>query len=217
MNRALTRNGAPGQLGKGALRIARLRRGKRGFTLLEMVMVLLIMAVLAGITMPAIGTAFTEQGMRHDSHELALMVRTAMIQASEQHRSYVVDVTASTLSLHPAGRPTTDDTAAVDSDNTNAPASSGPVAAVEASDAEDSGSPMEDVTDSETIDASTNLQIPDPKKQNAWIDIPATSWVFLPGELCPVPRVRMARGDNYIEMSFNALTGNVQDELSSIR
>ena len=39
-----------------------------------------------------------------------------------------------------------------------------------------------------------------------------TSWTFKPGELCPAMRVRITRGDAWLEMSFSALTGNVEDE-----
>jgi len=56
------------------------------------------------------------------------------------------------------------------------------------------------------------LMTPDPVKANVWIAMPPTSWVFQPDELCPVPRVRLSRGDSWVEMGFNALTGNVEDE-----
>ena len=35
---------------------------------------------------------------------------------------------------------------------------------------------------------------------------------FKPGELCPASRVHLGRGDAWLEMSFNALTGNVENE-----
>ncbi len=42
--------------------------------------------------------------------------------------------------------------------------------------------------------------------------MPPTTWIFEAGELCPATRVRLSRGDAYLEMSFNALTGNVENE-----
>src|ERR1017187_10192814 len=47
-----------------------------GFTLLEMIMVLVIIAILAGLSMPAMHSAFVEQAVRKDAHQLALMVKT---------------------------------------------------------------------------------------------------------------------------------------------
>ena len=57
------------------------------------------------------------------------------------------------------------------------------------------------------------LLTPDPQKTDGWLAMPdGTQWVFQPGELCPATRVRLARGDAWVEMSFNALTGNVENE-----
>ena len=35
---------------------------------------------------------------------------------------------------------------------------------------------------------------------------------FVPGDLCPATKVRLTRGDSWLEMTFNALTGNVETE-----
>jgi hypothetical protein len=62
------------------------------------------------------------------------------------------------------------------------------------------------------LDPRNKLQVPDPDKKNAWVAMPPTSWVFQPGELCPASQVRFSRGDAWLIMSFNALTGNVENE-----
>jgi hypothetical protein len=70
-------------------------------------------------------------------------------------------------------------------------------------------------TITQAFDSSNKVFLPDPTKPGNWIPAPAntpTTWTFQPGELCPVPRVRVTRGDASIEMSFNALTGNVENE-----
>lgn len=174
-------------------------------------MVLLIIALLFAVSMPAINSAFREQAVRHDSHELALMVRTAMIQSAEQHRPYVIDLSSGSMALHPQGRETPD--AAVDSSSEPA-TNNGPVAAVEGDNSLDAVAPMEDVTASSTLNAPNRLEVPDPHKSHAWISMPATQWIFQPGELCPAPRVRFSRGEAWVEMSFNALTGNIENESS---
>jgi hypothetical protein len=163
-------------------------------------MVLFIIALLFGLSLPAMQSAFTEQAVRRDSHQLALMVKTAMIQSAEQHRPYVIDLTGTTMALHPVGEAAADPDAA-DSDSSAATDgtanAAGPV----------------DVEVTSNLDPPNKFVVPDPQKANAWISMPDnTSWTFQPGELCPATQVRLTRGDAYLEMSFNALTGNVENE-----
>jgi prepilin-type N-terminal cleavage/methylation domain-containing protein len=172
---------------------------RRGFTLLEMCIVLFLMALLAGAMMPAMQSAFIEQAMRKDSHQLSLMIKTAMLQSSEQHRPYVMDLTPTTMVLHPVGEPPKEvDSSPSDRDEN----------------ASDKNSAEEDVTVSSQINPPNKLLLRDPDKPKAWLPMASASWLFLPGELCPVPRVRLTRGQAWVEMSFNALTGNVEDETS---
>jgi prepilin-type N-terminal cleavage/methylation domain-containing protein len=169
---------------------------RRGFTLLEMCIVLLIIALLLGVTMPSIQSAFVEQGVRRDSHQLALMVKTAMIQSAEQHRPYAIDLTPTTMALHPVGEAAADvDAQPVDTDDST------PV-----------NPATEDVEVTTELDKPNQLLVPDPFKDNAWIAMPPTSWIFQPGDLCPATRVRLERKSAWLEMSFNALTGNVENE-----
>ena len=94
MNREPDRHGAKGPLREGSRQkfvTSASRRHARAFTLLEMIMVLVILGIMAAISIPAISTAFTENAVRKDSHQLALMVKTAMIQAADQHRPYAID------------------------------------------------------------------------------------------------------------------------------
>ena len=65
-------------------------------------------------------------------------------------------------------------------------------------------------TGTQTLDNA--LKLPDATTKNAWRSLPTVTWTFEPNSLCPLPRVRFERGAGYIEMSFNALTGDVEDE-----
>ncbi len=155
-----------------------------------MCVVLLIIGILLGVSMPAMHSAFTEKAMRDDSHQVALLVRTAMLRSDEQNRAYVIDVTGTSVSLH-AQEP---EVQATDS----------------AADADDTAST--EVEGDYKFDPSTKLLVPNPEKVGTWIPLTTTSWLFKPGELCHVSRLRLLRGQAWMEMSFNALTGNVEDE-----
>jgi hypothetical protein len=78
------------------------------------------------------------------------------------------------------------------------------------SDADKSGTAPEDFA--QALALSNTLQFPDAEKKNKWETLPSVSWTFNPNGLCPLPRVRLVRGGAYVEMSFNALTGDVEDE-----
>ena len=195
--RAFANNGAPETHHRGN-RFFPVGRSSCGFTLLEMCTVLLIMAVLAGALMPAMESAFTEKALRDDSHQLSLMVKTAMLQSTDQHRNYVIDLTATSMSLHPEAAPPADGDAAP--------------AAASADDSDQAPPPQEDVVASSDLSQPNRLIVPDPQKPHEWKDLPPTSWLFRPGELCPAGTVRMSRGEAWVELSFNALTGNVENE-----
>ena len=174
----------------------RLCRSQRdGFTLLEMCIVLFIIALLACAAMPAMRSAFLEQALRADSHQLAMMVKTAMLTSSEQGRSYLISLDGKNLTLEPAAAASAAD------------APTGPVAA---DDDPDAAALPEDVTQTQVL--GNVLKFPDAQKKDKWETLPSVSWTFEPNGLCPLPRVRLARGDAYVEMSFNALTGDVEDE-----
>ena len=158
-----------------------------GFTLLELCIVLCIIALLAGLVMPAMNSAFTEQSLRADSHRLALMARTAMIASREQQRPFVMKLDGNRVALQPQ--------AAAIADTSGLPA-------------------PRDVAQTETV--ANVLQFPDAEKKDGWETLPTVSWTFEPDGLCPLPRLRLQRGAAYIEMSFNALTGGVEDESVSL-
>ena len=178
-----------------------------GFTLLEMIIVLVIIAILAAASIPAFNSAVQEHHVREDGHTLAMMVRTAMIQSAEQQRTYVIDLTKGSMSLHAQGEnaqsqdDTTDSALFQDSGNTQAADSVAP--AVHAP----------NVDEAQQLDSDNKLKVPDPDKTDGWIDPPdGTEWVFEPGQLCPATKVRIERGDAYLELDFAALTGDIDTE-----
>ena len=152
---------------------------RSGFTLLEMCIVLFIIALLSGMMLPSMQSVLSEQSMRNDSRQLSFMVRSAMLQSEEQHRPYVLELTSTSLSLHPVNASLKDDDTADsgDTDSADSP-SDAPV----------------DLKMFQKLDSQNKLLVPDPKKAGAWVAMPDTSWTFKPGELCPATTVRLARG-----------------------
>ncbi len=202
MKREHPRNGTKTPIRDGS----RLAAGVRGFTLLEMIMVLVIIAILAGLALPSFQSAITENAMRKDTHQLALMVKTAMLQSTDQNRAYMIELSPTEMALHPVGEAAADPDVDPDADTTTD----------DASDVSTTNFKPVDVVVTTEIDPDNHLQVPDPLKADAWMAMPPTQWVFEPGELCPATRVRFARGNGWIEMGFAPLTGNVQDEKVSL-
>ena len=128
----------------------------------------------------------------------------------EQHQPYVIALTKSTMSLHPMGEVA----AGPDNPDANLFRDSGSTSTNADQPIEENVTSNVDVQ--QQLDDLNKLQVPDATKTNGWIDMPAdgTQWVFQPGELCPAASIRIARGDAYLEMDFEALTGNVAGEKS---
>jgi type II secretory pathway pseudopilin PulG len=172
-----------------------------------MIIVLVIIAILAAATMPAFSSAVNEHRVREDGHQLAMMVREAMLQSAEQHRTFFIDLTKHSMKLYAQG-----DQAQEDQQN-------------DAALFKDSGStnadqPLDEIVSQptvdqeQTLDSPNKLQVPDPDKEDVWMDMPdaGKEWVFQPGELCPADKIRIVRDDAYLELDFTALTGDVETE-----
>jgi prepilin-type N-terminal cleavage/methylation domain-containing protein len=178
------------------------RRQRHGFTLLELCIVLFIMALLAGTAMPAMQSAFTEQSLRGDAHQMSLMVKTAMITSSEQQRPYVMTLEGGKWVMEPVSGTSVSDDSSV----------TGKASGTEAAPHDAIDPQPEDVTLTQAL--GNKLEFPDARKRTVWETLPSVRWTFQPDGLCPLPRVRLQRGSAYLEMSFNALTGDVEDEAS---
>jgi prepilin-type N-terminal cleavage/methylation domain-containing protein len=167
---------------------------RRGFTLLEMCIVLLILGILMGVIAPGMQSALAEAGVRSDARQLSLMVKTAMLESVEEHKIYLLDLSETNLSLGRLAPSPPEDEENAKPDQ-----------------------PLEQAqgtTQTWTLDAWNKLLLPDPNGRGGWQRIQSTQWVFRPGELCPASRVCFTRGKARLEVSFNALTGNVEEERS---
>ena len=169
---------------------ARFERG--GFTLLEICIVLVILGLLMTVMAPGIQSAFSEAAVRSDARQLSLMVKTAMLQSAEEHRAYVLNLSEKEISLGPIAPAPPDQDASSDQPYGQ----------------------LADSTQTCPLDSGNQLLLPDPKAPGHWQKILAAQWIFRPGELCPAAQVCFTRGEARLEMTFNALTGNVEDERS---
>jgi prepilin-type N-terminal cleavage/methylation domain-containing protein len=180
-------------LAQGRVRSFR-RTPRRGFTLLEMCIVLLILGILMGVIAPGMQSALAESGVRSDARQLSLMVKTAMLQSIEEHQVYVLNLNEKSLSLGPLAPTTGNDGKPSDPDQPLQQA--------------------QDSTQTWTLDAKNKLLLPDPDGRGHWQPIQSAQWVFRPGELCPATQICFTRGEARLEVTFNALTGNVEEERS---
>ncbi len=55
-----------------------------------------------GVMAPGMQSALNENNVRADARQLSLMVKSGMIQSADEHRTYVLDLSATNMSLAPA-------------------------------------------------------------------------------------------------------------------
>ena len=63
---------------------------RQGFTLLEMLVVLVLLSVLAALAFPAVSRGLATQSLRSDSREIAAVIRWARIKAVREQQIYQV-------------------------------------------------------------------------------------------------------------------------------
>jgi general secretion pathway protein H len=78
---------------------------RRGYTLIETVVVLLVLALAAGVAAPAIGRGLDAIRLRAEVAGVASFLRAARAQAIAQRRDVEVDIDADGQTLVRAGRP----------------------------------------------------------------------------------------------------------------
>lgn len=73
-----------------------LARMSRGFTMIELLVVMVVMAILASLAMPNFGAMMASNRVRGAASELAAEISAARFEAIKQHRRVVVERTGTT-------------------------------------------------------------------------------------------------------------------------
>lgn len=153
-----------------------------GFSLLEMVIVLFIIMVLAGLAIGLSRDVFGQEELRGTAREISLLAKTARLKALDENISYKISITPNQLSLQP----------------------------------------LEELNSEESVEGSGKvIQYKIPEKvilkmkqwgDQEWQKIEEVTWIFKPTGLCAPNSFRLERDGAWVEMSFNPLTANKQDE-----
>ena len=164
-----------------------------GFTLLEICIVLLVLAVLMGVIVPGMQSALNEQGIRTDARQLSLLIKTAVQQSNEEHGTYRVELGDGTVLLE-----------------RDQPAST--LQTISTQDEEPTMKP--EVLQSFRLSTENRLSISNTGNEGDCKPVASAEWVFRAGELCPVTWISLERGKSRLDLDFNALTGDVDEERS---
>jgi general secretion pathway protein H len=83
-----------------------IRRGIRGMTLLELLIVLVLLGIMAAVTIPILGSGVSTTELRSAARQVAAGLRTARTQAITQRSEsvLVLDVAARAFSVPPDAR-----------------------------------------------------------------------------------------------------------------
>ena len=172
----------------------------RGFTLLEICLVLFIAILLVGFAIPVTASLMSEQRLREPARQLELLVKTARRQAVQENRPYEILMSGTGFLLQPV---------------------------LDAKTSEQQLSPPQPV-EGEESEAAAEVPVPlEPLEYRLPADVtyliqhwgvdkaakPAEDhWVFQATGLCEPMIIRFQREESYLEITFNPLTASVDDE-----
>lgn len=161
------------------------KTGSSGFTLLEMIIALFILMLVLGMAVVATRNVFADEDIRQANRKLQTFAKTARRQACLEGRPWEIVFKPGLWSLKPVA----------------------PSVATEHSDLS--------AAEPKTVE----YQVPTTMRwkikvwgSKTWETPKEASWIFTPSGLCAPNRFRLERGTSWMELSFNALTANVQDE-----
>ncbi len=157
-----------------------------GFTLLELVMVLFIMALFLGIASFSFQGIDAEEALRKPASELQKMARDAVRRAGMYEQTQTIEFTKTGFAMRFAKDPA------------------------------DIKKGEENQLWLHQVKVPVNMKLSIQRwGSTKWQAATGQRWVMLSSGLCEPLTVRMELGNSYLEMHFNPLTGGVQDEILS--
>ena len=182
----------------------------RGFTLLEIVIVLLAIAVIAGSAIGMMVLSRDERVLANASGDVGLLAKRARTLASLQQRPYALEFYANRVSLMPLAESVLE------------PERREAAAAALAATAEETGEQEQNRFNSihDTWEAEGEMQLFVRRwASDIWIPIDAKTrqvWRFDPEGFCEPLAVRFQLGNSWEVVEFHPLTASVRDRSSEI-
>jgi len=163
------------------------KSGSSGFTLLEMIICLFILALMVGMAMVGLKDVLGDDDLREASRQLEIFAKTARSQALDLNRDQELLVLPRSWELRQVQ------------------------AKPEEGDEKDKEEEENVRVLTYQIPKSVTLKI---KRwgSSKWEKPDNLSWVFTSSGLCAPHRFRFERDKSWMEMSFNPLTGNTELE-----
>jgi prepilin-type N-terminal cleavage/methylation domain-containing protein len=167
------------------------RCSSSGFTLIEIVIVLSILALLLGMTVLRINSVSGERQLRGGAEALKDFAKQARMFAIVEQRPHQVLLTPRTIRLQASGQVLTEDYV-----NRN-------------------GELNENIPSLKRYDIDDDLRMSIRRwRDTEWRPVKIDSWVFEHTGICEPLSVRFDRDTDgsFLELTFNALTANVENE-----
>ena len=158
-----------------------------GFTLLEIVLVVMILTLAVGLSVPFFSDYLNEERLREPARELELFARTARSNAVITGKATRIIFDPDGFQLVVASPPAVEDEEFAEPDS------------------------EEEAEYAHRLAGDIKIEF------LSWLDqkwrVPEDAhWVFQPTGVCEPITVRLSRGDSWIELDFNPLTAEVQEE-----
>lgn len=189
------------------------KRSQAGFTLLEIVVVLVLIAVVIGGAFGLMIASNDERALNRDSTEIEVMAKRARAISSLQQRPYALEFFEQTVTLMPLAETLIDprdrESAIAEQEAREAKAAAGGAPA---------SSGFSPVHASYTIDPDIKMFVRR-WASDAWLPIDSKNrqvWRFDPEGFCEPIGVRMEYGRSWVENEFHPLTGGIRDSAKEI-